>query len=341
MSDLLLDVQDLHVSFRTFDGEARVLNGVSLNVRKGEAVAVVGESGCGKTVTVKAIMGLLPEGSTLIGPGSIRFKDSDLLRLDSAGWSRIRGRQISMVFQDPMTHLNPVFTVGEHLTDVVLRSGQRGMGLARSLFGGLGRRRKQEARMRAAEWLAKVRLPDPEGALARYPVELSGGMQQRVLIALGLITGPDLLIADEPGTALDVSIQDQILALLEDLVATQGTSLLFITHNLGVARRISQRIYVMYAGEVAETGTTAEVFEHSLHPYTQGLLDSIPKLSGGMGEGIAGRIPDFVAPPPGCRFAPRCPFHTDQCDRQRPPLLEVEPNHHVACFLYGEGALGQ
>ena len=341
MSDVLLEVQDLNVSFQTFDGEARVLNGVNLSVRRGEAVAIVGESGCGKTVTVKAIMGLLPEGSSRIGSGLIRFKGNDLLGLRSADWSRIRGHQISMVFQDPMTHLNPVFSVGDQLTDVLLWSGQQRVGLVRWLLGSLQRGKRNEARKRAAEWLQRVRLPDPEGALARYPVELSGGMRQRVLIALGLITEPDLLIADEPGTALDVSIQDQILELLEDLVATQGTSLLFITHNLGVARRISQRIYVMYAGEVVETGSTQEVFDHPRHPYTQGLLASIPKLTGEMGEGIAGRIPNFVAPPPGCRFAPRCPFHTDQCDVQQPPLVEVAPGHQVACTLYEEGASGQ
>lgn len=335
MNAPLLRVRDLRVNFSVYEGEARVLNGVDLYLDRGEAIALVGETGCGKSVTAKAILGLLPVPPARVVGGAIEFKGRDLLRLSTREMQSIRGRGISMVLQDPMTSLNPVFTVGQQLVDNVLWQGQQGVGLWKYFRKGFDRAARAGARARAIEMLDRVRIPQPERTFDRYPVELSGGMRQRVLIALALIGGPELLIADEPGTALDVSIQDQILQLLNELIHTQGTSVIFITHNLGVARAMSRRIYVMYAGEVVETGETAAVFRDQLHPYTRGLLRSIPRLTGEMGEGIDGRIPDFTRPPAGCRFYDRCDSRRERCGVERPPMIEVGPGRLVACHLYG------
>lgn len=324
----ILDVRRLTIHFHTFEGRARVINGVDLTVGRGESVALVGETGCGKSMTARAILGLLPSNAEVVC-GEIWFKGRNLLTLAEREWRTIRGNQIAMIFQDPSTALNPVFAVGEQLLDVLVwqhrqdRSRPSGSDL-------------QAYRKRCLEVLRLVRIPDPEATMARYPIELSGGMRQRVLIALALIKEPELLIADELGTALDVSIQDQILEELRDLVRRQGTSVLYITHNLGVARMVSDRVYVMYAGEIAEVAPTRTMFERQLHPYAQGLLAAIPRLSGTIGEGIEGRIPDYVAPPPGCRFEPRCPHRMAVCRQVRPSLLDVEPERRVACHLYGE-----
>jgi peptide/nickel transport system ATP-binding protein len=322
----LLAVEDLVVHFRLYEGVARVLNGVTLTIARAESVALVGETGCGKSLTARAILGLLPPAARV--SGRILFGGRDLLSLPEHALQAIRGRQIALVFQDPGTALNPVFTVGEQLLDV---AAWQGAPRAR-LFG----RPNGELRRRCLEMLRVVRIPDPEGIWHRYPVELSGGMRQRVQIALALLGRPRLLIADELGSALDVSIQDQILTELADLVRTRGLSVLYITHNLGVARTVSDRICVMYAGEIVEVAPTADLFTRPLHPYTQGLLASVPRLDGRIGEGIEGRIPDYTAPPPACRFAPRCPFRMEVCDRRRPPLVEVSPGRRVACHLYPE-----
>lgn len=331
----LLRVRDLRVDFSVYEGEAHVLNGVDLYLERGEAIALVGETGCGKSVTAKAILGLLPVPPSRVVGGAIEFKGRDLLKLSRREMQGIRGRGISLVSQDPMTSLNPVFTVGEQLVDNVLWQGEQGVGLWKYIRKGFDRPGRAKARALAIEMLDRVRIPQPERTVDRYPVELSGGMRQRVLIALALIGRPELLIADEPGTALDVSIQDQILQLLNEIIHTQGTSVIFITHNLGVARAVSRRIYVMYAGEVVETGETTEVFREQLHPYTRGLLRSIPRLTGGMGDGIDGRIPDFTRPPAGCRFCDRCDSRLDRCRAERPPMVEVGPGRLVACHLYG------
>ena len=324
----LLAVANLVVHFHLFEGRARVINGIDLTIGRGESVALVGETGCGKSITARAILGLLPSNAEVVA-GRITFDGRDLLGLPEEEFAQIRGRRIAMIFQDPSTALNPVFTVGEQLQDVLrYRDGAGGDG------GPARRRERQTVRRRCLEMLHLVRIPDPEGALARYPAELSGGMRQRVLIALALLQRPELVIADEIGTALDVSIQDQILHELRELVRTQGTSMLYITHNLGVARMVSDRIYVMYAGEVAEVAPTRRLFAEQLHPYAQGLLAAIPRLTGTIGEGIEGRIPDYVAPPPACRFEPRCPFRMSVCRAVRPPLLEVEPGRWVACHLH-------
>lgn len=323
--ETLLAIEDLRIHFRLYEGRARVINGIDLTIRKGESVAMVGETGCGKSITAKAILGLLPPNAEVVS-GCILFQGRDLLQMPEEGLRKIRGKQIAMIFQDPSTALNPVFTVGEQLTDVL-----RWQGVDRAL---LRRSRNGEVYRRCLEILRLVRIPDPQGTFGRYPVELSGGMRQRVLIALALIGNPDLLIADELGTALDVSVQDQILQELQELVRTRGLSVLYITHNLGVARLVSDRIYVMYGGEIAEVAPTAAMFSRQLHPYSQGLLAAIPRLTGSIGEGIEGRIPDYIKPPPACRFAPRCPFRMEICDRQRPLLAEAEPDRWVACHLH-------
>lgn len=325
----LLEIQNLSIHFHTYEGRARVINGIELVIGKGESVALVGETGCGKSITAKAILGLLPPNAEVVS-GRILFQGQDLLRLNEEELRRIRGRHIAMIFQDPSTALNPVFTVGEQLMDVLISRDTWGPGRGK---GGIVRRRTA-LRQRCLEMLQLVRIPDPEATMARYPHELSGGMRQRVLIALALLQGPELVIADEIGTALDVSIQDQILQELKELVRTQGTSVLYITHNLGVARMVSDRVYVMYAGEVVEVAPTYTLFQRQLHPYAQGLLAAVPRLTGTIGEGIEGRIPDYVAPPPACRFEPRCPYRMTICSEVRPPLVEVEAGRWVACHLY-------
>lgn len=331
MSEVLLEVKDLKINFHTYEGTAQVINGVNLKVNKGEVISIVGESGCGKSVTVRSILGLLPSPPAEYVEGEIRFNGQSLLNLKEREWQEVRGRNISMIFQDPMTSLNPVFTIGQQLIDVYMYQGR-----SQSVF--MNRKKKkqlrQEGRKRAIDILEKMRIPDAEGILERYPVELSGGMRQRILIALALMHTPQLLIADEPGTALDVSVQDQILIELKRLVEMEGISMIFITHNLGVARMVSDRIYVMYAGEVIEEARTEQLFTESYHPYAKGLFQSIPKLNGSMGEGIDGRIPNLIDPPVGCRFYERCPKRMDECKHTPPHLYRLEEGRQVSCHLY-------
>jgi oligopeptide/dipeptide ABC transporter ATP-binding protein len=291
-------------------------------------VGVVGESGCGKSTTAKAILGILPRPPVRIDAGTIRFDGRDLLRLGEDELNRLRGRELSMIFQDPTASLNPVFTIGDQMRDLLLWQARSWLPFTSS------RRRRAWATEQAAAMLARVKMPAPLRALESYPFQLSGGMRQRVAIAMALLNGPKLIVADEPGTALDVTIQDQILELFEGLVAGGDLSLLYITHNLGVARRVTQRIAVMYAGDVVEAAPTTRIFTQPLHPYTQGLLACVPKLAGGMTQGIEGRVPDPRYPPSGCRFHPRCPYRLPVCTHDVPRLLEVEPGHRVACHLY-------
>ncbi len=318
----ILDVEDLRVEFSTFDGVANVLNGVSLEVHKGQRVGLVGESGCGKSVTMRAIMGILATPPARVR-GHMTFEGRDLLTLPRAQRQALKGSAMSMVFQDPMTSLNPVFRIGEQLTDIV-RWADRRHRLRRSA---------RERRARILEVLTQVRLPDPERILDTYPVQLSGGMRQRVLIAMALLNRPRFLIADEPGTALDVTTQDEILRLLSELVREERLALLMITHNLGVVREMTDYVYVMYAGNVVEEGTTAEIFAAPAHPYTKALFACVPKLSGGRAyEGIDGTLPDYTRPPDGCRFHPRCPHAGERC-RNQPPLLALSETHRSACWL--------
>lgn len=322
MGDVLLDIRDLYVEFKVYEGKLKVLNGVFLSVREGQRVGLVGEAGCGKTTTMKCVLRILPSPPGRITKGEILFREEDILRMAPRKVQLIRGRGISMIFQDPTAALNPVFTIGDQLMTVIR-------------YGSRNSLPKKEIRQRAIKALQEVQLPDPERILASYPIQLSGGMRQRVCIAMALSTEPELLIADEPTTNLDVTIQDQVLRLLNELVERRNTSVIFITHSLGVVREMADWVYVMYAGNIIEGGAKEELFREPLHPYTRGLMRAVPKLTGGgIAEGVPGRIPDYLDPPPGCRFHPRCEHAMPRCSQEKPPFLPVTGGHRVACFLY-------
>ena len=318
-SPWLLDVQDLHVHFVTSRGVVRAVEGISYTVRAGEVVALVGESGCGKSVSSLAIMRLLAKPAGRIVGGRILFEGRDLLKLSDEQMREIRGREISMIFQEPMTSLNPVLTIGFQIMEPLLI--HLGMDMA-------------SARKRASELLKMVGIPDPERRLDQYPHQFSGGMRQRVMIAIGLACNPKLIIADEPTTALDVTIQAQILRLMKDLSRDLGIAMVIITHNLGIVARYADRVNVMYAAKMTEQGTAGELFAKPLHPYTAGLLRSVPRLDRPRGaklETIEGMPPNLLEPPPGCRFAPRCLAKVPESETAPPPLVEVEPGHYSAC----------
>jgi len=328
MNNNMLQIHDLHVYFHVYEGISRVLDGVSLHVLKGERVGLAGETGCGKTITMKSVMGMLHIPPAIIPRGEILLDGRNVLKLSKKELIRMKGIDISMIFQDPMNALNPVFTVGQQLKDVIRFSGRR--------LGEKSVLSKKEIYDRAIAVLREVRLPDPERIMSNYSLELSGGMRQRVLIAMDLVNKPKFLIADEPGTALDVTIQAQILDLLKELVKTRAISILLITHNLGVIQEMTERVYIMYAGQIVETSVTASLFEAPKHPYTQGLIASVPRLTGGeIAEGIPGTVPDYTVAPSGCRFHPRCPHAMPVCRSRKPPLIELDRDHEVACYLYG------
>jgi peptide/nickel transport system ATP-binding protein len=319
----LLEIKELHVHFDVYGGTLRVLDGVNFTVRSGEKVGLVGETGCGKTTTMKSILRILPMPPARIPGGEIYFKGRDVLKMDDSELRRVRSEGISMIFQDPTAALNPVFTIGQQVGAVVKYSIE-GKKLSR-----------KEIRERAIIPLKEVALPDPERMLDSYPIQLSGGMRQRVCIAMALVASRELLIADEPGTSLDVTIEDQILRLLHQLVEEKNVSVILITHTLGVVREITDRVYVMYAGNMVEVADTGELFANPLHPYTHGLMAAVPRLTGGgIADGIAGRIPDYMNPPAGCRFHPRCPQAMDICRQGKPHFYQLSDNHEVACFLY-------
>lgn len=321
---LLLDVRDLYVQFAVYGGRLKVLDGVNFHMFSGEKVGLVGETGCGKTTMMKAILRVLPMPPALIPKGEIYFKGRDILKMSADELRNVRGRGISMIFQDPTAALNPVFSIGEQLGTVIAHTSSNGRPLSR-----------QEVHERAVKALQEVALADPERLLRSYPIQLSGGMRQRVCISMALATGPELLIADEPGTSLDVTIQDQILRLLRRLVEEKNTSIILITHTLGIVREMTDRVYVMYAGNIVEVAATETLFSQPLHPYTQALLSTVPRLTGGgIASGIPGRIPDYRDPPPGCRFHPRCPQVMDICRTEKPLAYQVGNGHAVACFLY-------
>jgi peptide/nickel transport system ATP-binding protein len=320
----LLEIKDLSIEFKIYGGVLKVLDGVNFHVHTGEKVGLVGETGCGKTTTMKSILRILPMPPARIPSGQILFKGQDLLRMKDQQMRKVRGRGISMIFQDPTAALNPVFTIGQQLTPVI-----------QSSLRNEGRPSRAELHRRAIAPLREVALADPERLLRSYPIQLSGGMRQRVCIGMALATNPELLIADEPGTSLDVTIQDQVLRLLHDLVEEKHTSVILITHTLGVVRQMADRVYVMYAGNMVEVAPTRKLFQNPLHPYTQGLMEAVPKLTGGgVAHGIPGRIPDYLNPPTGCRFHTRCPHVMEVCRQQKPPFFKVEEDHQVACFLY-------
>jgi peptide/nickel transport system ATP-binding protein len=324
-NSLLIDVKDLHVHFKVYGGQLKVLDGVDFSMRRGERVGLVGETGCGKTTTMKAILRVLPTPPALIPRGQILFKDRDVLKMSSSEIQQLRGRGVSMIFQDPTAALNPVFTIGQQMEAVIQSSAAPPQ----------GKLTHEEVHQRAIQSLQEVALADPERLLRSYPIQLSGGMRQRVCIGMALSTQPELLIADEPGTSLDVTIQDQVLRLLRTLVEEKNTCVILITHTLGIVREMTDRVYVMYAGTMVEVSSTARLFERPLHPYTRGLMDAVPRLSGGgVSDGIPGRLPSYLAPPAGCRFHPRCPHVMDICRNEKPPLYQMDGDHRVACFLH-------
>ena len=333
--DLLLDIKNLHVEFKVYGGILKVLDGVNFKVYNGEKVGLVGETGCGKTTTMKAVLRILPMPPARITTGEIIFKDRDLLQIKDSQMRDVRGSGLSMIFQDPTAALNPVFTIGQQMEPIIKNAAPENANLSNS-----------EIREKAVIPLKEVGLADPERMLDSYPIQLSGGMRQRVCIGMALSTDPELLIADEPGTSLDVTIQDQVLRLLRELVNRKGSSVILITHTLGIVRQLADRVYVMYAGSMVEMASTRELFANPLHPYTQGLMDAVPKLTGGgVASGIPGRIPSYREPPAGCRFHPRCPHVMDICRQKKPPgylvtsLLEEDRHEHeVACFLYSDSA---
>ena len=321
----LLEIRDLHVHFDVYGGTLKVLQGVDLFVREGEKVGLVGETGCGKTTTAKSVLKILPTPPARIPQGKILFQGRDVLTMNPKELRAVRAHGVSMIFQDPTAALNPVFTIGQQLMDAIRYS---------NVDGSLS---KQEIRDRAIQALRDVALPDPERILESYPIQLSGGMRQRICIAMALATNCDLLIADEPTTSLDVTIQDQVLRLLGQLVEEKGTSTILITHSLGIVREWTDRVYVMYAGAIVEAAPTQELFSQPLHPYAQGLMKAVPRLTGtGISEGISGRIPDYLNPPTGCRFHPRCPHARAICKEEKPPFYQGNKDHQVACFLYKE-----
>ncbi len=322
-SQPILTIDNLHVHFVTEHGTVRAVEGLSYSVAPGEIVAIVGESGSGKSVSALAVMQLLPPNTARIIDGSVRFEGRELLDLDEEEMRRIRGREISMIFQEPMTSLNPVLTIGLQIMEPLL------MHLEMS---------ESEARTRVIELLTLVGITDPESRLAQYPHQLSGGMRQRVMIAIGLACNPKLLIADEPTTALDVTIQAQILELMKDLSRRLGIAVIIITHNLGIVARYADRVNVMYAARLIETGPAEAVFGHPIHPYARGLLAAVPRLDRGRASQLAtieGAPPNLLDPPEGCRFRPRCRYAIDKCAHV-PALAEMDAGHFAACHRSGE-----
>ena len=318
--DVLLDVRDLQTQFTTSGGVVRAVDGVSWDVRAGETVALVGESGCGKSVSALSVVRLVAAPAGRIVGGRILFKGRDLLALPDDEMRKMRGREIGMIFQEPMTSLNPVLTIGRQLTETL----EIHLGMSPA-----------QARARAGEILGLVGISDPERRLRQYPHQFSGGMRQRIMIAMALSCNPSLILADEPTTALDVTIQAQILELLKDLSRKLGVAMLMITHNLGVVARYADRVNVMYAGRIVERGTAREIYANPRHPYTLGLLRSVPRLDEPRKsrlDPISGQPPDLTRLPPGCAFAPRCAFVVERCRLERPELETVAEAHTTACW---------
>jgi oligopeptide/dipeptide ABC transporter ATP-binding protein len=319
MADLI-QVKNLRTSFFTADGEVRAVDGVSFAIKEGETLGLVGESGCGKSVTALSILRLVPSPPGKIVGGEILYRDRDLLRLTGEEMRKIRGNEISMVFQEPMTSLNPVFTIGNQIGEAI------------RLHQGLGR---QEAREKTVEMLRLVKIADPEARIDDYPHQLSGGMRQRVMIAMALSCNPSLLIADEPTTALDVTVQAQILELMRELQTRLGMALLLITHDLGVVAEQADEVAIMYAGRIVERARPKAIFDRPFHPYTAGLLNSLPGAAGKRKrlEAIPGVVPSPLDLPSGCRFRDRCPKAAQVCAGAEPQLLEKEKDHWVACYF--------
>ncbi|MGG4496094.1 ABC transporter ATP-binding protein [Brevibacillus reuszeri] len=327
MSDKLLEVKQLRISFQTETGTANVVNGIDLTVYPKETLGIVGESGCGKSVTSLAIMGLIPTPPGKVQEGEIWFNGCNLLAQKKGALRKIRGNEISMIFQEPMSSLDPAFTIGSQITEAITFHEKASAA---------------EVKSRSIELLRLVGIPNPEQRYKEYPHQISGGMRQRVMIAIALACTPKLLIADEPTTALDVTVQAQILELMNDIRERLHTAILLITHDLGVVAEMCDRVVVMYAGEIVEEATTELLFDRAAHPYTEGLLNSMPKLDGPKTRltSIEGNVPSPTEMPTGCRFCPRCSYATEICWEASPQLVEIEVGHKVRCW-YAKDILQQ
>ena len=314
----LLHIENLKTVISSKDGKLVPVDGVDITIPKGKTVGIVGESGCGKSMTAMSVMGLLPN-TTHIEEGKILFQDMDLTKLNSKELRKITGDKISIIFQEPMTSLNPVIQVGKQVREAILLHEKVS---------------KEEAKQRVIEIFRQVGIPEPERRYNAYPHQLSGGLRQRVMIGMAMVCNPDLLIADEPTTALDVTIEAQILHLMRQLQKDKGTSIMMITHNLGVVAEICDQVYVMYAGKVVESAEVHELFQNPKHPYTQGLLGALPKMDSRQRlNSIDGMVPTLKDMPTGCRFAPRCPMATQKCREEQPDLVDVTAGHQVRCFM--------
>jgi len=319
VQELLLEIKNLEVNFYTYRGVVKALNGVNLKINKGEFFGLVGETGCGKSVTASAVLNLV-QNPGKIEKGEIIFQGKDLLKMDREEIrENIRGKEITMIMQYPVAALNPVVNNGDQISEALIANKNI---------------TKNEAKKKTIELLRDVNIPEPEKIARQYPHQLSGGMAQRVMIAMMLSTKPSLLIADEPTTALDVSIQAQVLNLLKDLVVKHKTTILLITHDLSVVAETCDRVGVMYAGDMVETGEVNQIINNPRHPYTKGLINAIPSERSRELIEIRGSVPDLVEPPSGCRFHPRCNYAKPICKKEKPQMLEIEKNHFVACFLY-------
>jgi len=319
--EILLELRELHTYFKTRRGLVKAVNGVSYSIKPGKTLGVVGESGSGKSVSAMSVLKLL-DSNGYVADGEIYYRGQDLAKLSHRQMQNIRGNAISVIFQEPMTSLNPVFTIERQLREPFM------------IHQKMSRR---EANRKVHNILSDVKIPNPKRVAKQYPFQLSGGMRQRVMIAMALACKPDILIADEPTTALDVTIQAQVLKLMNELKDEQGTSILFITHDLGVINQMADDVIVMYCGEVVEMAESKTIFQSakSSHPYTEGLLHSIPRLDTPIGarlDAIPGSVPHPLDLPPGCKFAPRCKYRTEKCEKEHPDLIEVAPNHKVRCF---------
>ncbi len=353
----LITITGLTIAYGFRDSRLIAVNSVDLEIGEKEFLAVVGESGCGKSTLALSMIGLLPKSVATIVAGQIVYKGTDLVKLDNNELRRYRGTEIAMIFQEPLTSLNPVYRVGDQMAEAIAirearTGGDEGLAGSSSVMQEVHRsdevrvsrvprpkkRVSSELKKEAVDALKLVRIPDPEQVLERYPFELSGGMRQRVMIAMALSQRPKLLVADEPTTALDVTTQAQVLKLMKELMSEVNTSILLITHDLAVASQVADRVVVMYAAEVVEDADVFALFSEPLHPYTKGLLSCIPTGSKDDTKllPIPGSVPDLVNPPVGCRYASRCPYVMDVCRTREPQLVEVKPKHKVACYLYGK-----
>ncbi len=334
----LLNIENLHLEFDTYDGLVKVLAGVDLSMRRGDVLGLVGETGCGKSMTALSVPRLIPMPPGRITAGRVQFNGEDILNKSESDMEAFRARHLGMIFQDPVTNLNPLFTIREQLVDAVLyqrAQGKKVPGRWRG-FAPSARQLRKDAHERAVELMRLTGIPDGDRRIYDYPHQFSGGMRQRVLIAMALAGDPDLLIADEPTTALDVTIQAQILRLIRSLVSQLGLTVLLITHNLGVVARSCERVAVMYAGRVIEEAPVRELFRNPKHPYTRGLIAAVPQKEvtrGGL-EGIPGMIPNLIDPPGGCRFHPRCQHTMAVCRQTVPTPVPVGEQHTTACYLY-------